>query len=244
MRKFSLRKTAAFIFFIIIVGLSLIIFDQTDYDISDRNTVLIFGGIFFSALFLLILNFINPVKKIKHVYKGVKTEIEEEKTKDETTVLTGQTENYTAKILANLSSEKDIQSYSQKLLGNFASCFRIVQGIFYLKETTGDIFKSTAFYAFYSEKDRVEFTLGEGLSGQTALDKELKIINDLSEGYITVVSGLGSSSPKNLLIIPFVKNNKTIALLELAAFEEFPKNVSGIYQGIHNIITENIIKLQ
>jgi hypothetical protein len=45
-------------------------------------------------------------------------------------------------------------------------------------------------------------------------------ITDIPDGYITVLSGLGSSSPSNLLIMPVINENETIGIAELAFFRE------------------------
>ena len=71
-------------------------------------------------------------------------------------------------------------------------------------------------------------------------NKEIQLITDIAEGYLTVISGLGSSSPSNLLIIPFVFNNETIAIAELAAFEDFPENIKEIYDKINDPLSEKI----
>lgn len=58
---------------------------------------------------------------------------------------------------------------------------------------------------------------GEGLVGQCALDQRLNIVKALPEDYISIHSGLGRAAPKFAVIAPIVFENKTVAVLEIAA---------------------------
>ena len=54
------------------------------------------------------------------------------------------------------------------------------------------------------ELDAASFRLGEGLVGEAALDKRIFLIDNLPEEHIKVTSGLGVSSPRNLLVAPIL----------------------------------------
>ncbi|WP_238655181.1 CHASE3 domain-containing protein [Paenibacillus piscarius] len=62
---------------------------------------------------------------------------------------------------------------------------------------------------------------GEGLVGQCALDQRMNIVKDLPEDYILIQSGLGRTAPKFAVIAPIVFENKTVAVLELAALTQW-----------------------
>lgn len=58
---------------------------------------------------------------------------------------------------------------------------------------------------------------GAGLIGQCALDQRVNIIEHLPEDYVYISSGLGRTAPRFAVIAPIVFENKTVAVLEVAA---------------------------
>ena len=63
------------------------------------------------------------------------------------------------------------------------------------------------------------FSLGEGLSGQAAIEQ--KVITLMApDDYFVVESGLGSSKPNRVVAMPVVYEREVCAVLELALFEE------------------------
>jgi transcriptional regulator with GAF, ATPase, and Fis domain len=74
-------------------------------------------------------------------------------------------------------------------------------------------------FALAGEKiSGVKYSSGEGLIGRVATEGKPLYISPLPEGYITIYSGLGSSSPKYLTILPLKNNNEVVGILEVATF--------------------------
>ena len=107
-----------------------------------------------------------------------------------------------------------------------------MQGLFFVREKDSDNFKITGKYAYFGESEPKDFKLGEGLSGQTAKNQIALNLKDIPENYVTILSGLGSSSPNHLIIIPIIFNNETIGIIELASFKEFKKNFNELFEGM------------
>ncbi|HEX5168868.1 MAG TPA: response regulator, partial [Cyclobacteriaceae bacterium] len=68
---------------------------------------------------------------------------------------------------------------------------------------------------------QTEFSFGEGLIGQCALEKEKILLTNIPEGYITINSGLGNFPPSTLIILPVLFENNVKAVIELASLEAF-----------------------
>jgi two-component system chemotaxis sensor kinase CheA len=54
----------------------------------------------------------------------------------------------------------------------------------------------------------------------------MMILYDIPEQYFIVSSGLGTSQPRFLLIVPVLFNEESVAVLELAAFRK-PDDLTG-----------------
>ena len=243
MQKLPLRKILSVLFFLILVSLIYILYIKSKAAEQDANTLLIFGGLFFSAFFLLFFNIIKPISEKASISSKEISNETLEKNKDLNKDIQIQTTNHISEILKDTNNPANIKSLAELILRNFARDLYIVQGIFFIKNKKTNSFQPSATFAFYSENEIKEFEEGDGISGQVALNKKPELITELAEGYITVLSGLGSSSPTNLLILPFVFNNETIAIAELAAFENFPQNIKDIYSEINIPLSEKINSL-
>lgn len=86
-------------------------------------------------------------------------------------------------------------------------------------------FKRTYTYAGAENKEAILGTdiiqPGTGLVGQCALDQQIHIIDQLPEDYIQISSGLGRTAPRFAVIAPVVFENKTLAVLEIAALTKW-----------------------
>jgi signal transduction histidine kinase/ActR/RegA family two-component response regulator len=56
---------------------------------------------------------------------------------------------------------------------------------------------------------------GEGLIGQCALDQRKRVVRDVPDEHFRVRSGLGSSAPRELAVVPVWLNETTLAVIEL-----------------------------
>lgn len=69
-----------------------------------------------------------------------------------------------------------------------------------------------------NENAVIRYTFGEGLIGQAASNAQLLYLDEVPEGYIKIISGLGSASPRYLLIVPVKNQENVLGVLEIASF--------------------------
>ena len=123
-------------------------------------------------------------------------------------------------MVADTEQITDPEKYFDQLLINLSKAIAIVQGVAYTLNRQTQTYSIVSTYAFYTTDTSRTFAIGEGIPGQVAKDKKLLFINDVPEGYIKIVSGLGTSSPKYMGVIPVIHGDETIALIEISTFEK------------------------
>ena len=152
------------------------------------------------------------------------------------------TEEFLNKILPQPHQEFVSQEkFTEYILMAIAKELNIAQGLFFVKDKNTDTFTLQGRYAYFSEELPHEFKEGEGLSGQVAKDKMVINIPDIPDGYITIVSGLGTGLPKSLLIVPAIFEGATIGVLELASFQSFTEEEVDLFTKITTHLGESIV---
>ena len=124
---------------------------------------------------------------------------------------------------------KKANSDSNGILSILAEKLKLVQAEIYLKKTISDDKIKLAYnYAFYNpEGKHLEFEVGEGLIGQVVKNGIPLNLDNVPEGYVTVISGLGKTTPQNLLIIPITIDSDNVGIIEIASFSKFSKSLTA-----------------
>jgi putative methionine-R-sulfoxide reductase with GAF domain len=102
-----------------------------------------------------------------------------------------------------------------------------------------ELFASFAYHV--PEGEIVTFKFGEGLAGQVAKEGKLVNLQSVPEGYIQILSGLGSSSPTNLIIIPVRSEGEIIGVVEIASFKEFSQQHEVLLQSTFDKLSLKLV---
>ena len=120
-----------------------------------------------------------------------------------------------------MRGDQPIDELCKNIITFVAKYLKVQVGTLYVNDGEG-LFRLKAGYAYKTlKKLPSEFKTGEGLIGQAAQEKMSKVLTNVPEDYITVISGLGEKKPRNILIIPFVYDEIVAAVLEIGSFDEF-----------------------
>lgn len=96
-------------------------------------------------------------------------------------------------------------------------------GIFILNDNDEEnIFLELTASVAYNRKKFIEkkIKIGDGLIGACAFEKKKNYITNIPENYAEIRSGLGTASPKSILIVPLLMENNLIGVIELASLNE------------------------
>jgi putative methionine-R-sulfoxide reductase with GAF domain len=92
-----------------------------------------------------------------------------------------------------------------------------------------------------AESKVLKYEFGEGLVGQVAASGQTLFIDDVPEGYITILSGLGNASPRFLLLVPVKSNNRLQGVMEIASFERATEDERKFVEESAQLMTETIL---
>jgi hypothetical protein len=198
----------------------------------------------FSMFFFLYRNNILLTEK-DHVISELESIINQKQQKEEVIEEKTETRDINIEELIDAILPKNVQSmdapqFAEKILANAAKEIEIVQGLFFLKEDTSGEFKPIGKYAYYSNEEPKTFLENETLAGQVAKNKKILNLHTIPENYISIVSGLGTGSPRHLLIIPVVNKEETIGIIELAAFKPFDQNIERLFDKLSSVLGKMI----
>ncbi|MDZ8256926.1 response regulator [Nostoc sp. ChiQUE01b] len=138
-----------------------------------------------------------------------------------------------------LQGQRNLENASRLILSNLAPLVGASQGVFYVMDSINDepVLKLLSGYAYKERKNLAnQFRLGEGLVGQSALEKQRILLTGVPNDYIRITSGLGEAPPLNIIVLPILFEAQVNAVIELASFSPFnPLHLTFLEQLSENL---------
>lgn len=123
------------------------------------------------------------------------------------------------------NANDNVQALGDKIISSLVQYTNSNQGGLYILNDDDDqnkFLELISLFAFNIKKfQHQRIKLGEGILGQTFLEKETTYLTNMPEDYIRITSGLGDSQPKAILIVPLKVDKEAYGIVELASFREF-----------------------
>ena len=139
-------------------------------------------------------------------------------------------------VIGKIEKTNDWKKFGDSLLYNISKQVDIAVGIVF--KFNAEEFSPAATFAYYNDEPPHSFKVGEGISGQVAKDKKAMFLNDLPSKSLMIVSGLGQIEVNNLAIIPILKGDNAVGLIEIATFKPFEKGFVNKIDEFSNAIGE------
>lgn len=139
-----------------------------------------------------------------------------------------------------LRGDQEIAEVSNNALEFTINFLNAQLGALYLFDEVNEAFNLVASHGL-PDKNQFKFIKkGHGLIGSMTEDKKIKHIKDLPKDYFTIFSGTGEISPKEIILIPLLFNNRLWGVMELASIREFKPHKISFLDNANETITVNI----
>lgn len=142
------------------------------------------------------------------------------------------------------SKNDDLKGLGEVIISNIVKYMSANQGSIYIldDEDPSDVnLELIGCYAYDRHKHRNHrFGLGEGLVGQSVMEKTIVYMTNLPQDYLKITSGLGEALPRNLMIVPLLMNEKVYGAIELASFTLFEEHHRELIQKLAESIASTI----
>jgi PAS domain S-box-containing protein len=138
-----------------------------------------------------------------------------------------------AAITGELQQAASFSDLAMRFLSTLAPLINIGHGVFYVYEEAQQRLRLLSGYAFRERKSLDQyFVLGQGLVGQCALERTPIVITEPPADYIHIGSSLGDAAPRMIAVLPVLKNERLLGVIELASFTGFGANAQALIDGL------------
>ncbi|MFN2452488.1 MAG: HAMP domain-containing protein, partial [Candidatus Dormibacteria bacterium] len=145
-----------------------------------------------------------------------------------------------ARISSMLQGQRDLGAVSQLIMSEITPLVQAHHGAFFLAEPAEDeapVLRLIAGYGYTASGDVPQtFHFGEGLVGQTAIEKQNIVLSDAPNNYIRIASGLGEAPPTTIIVMPILFEEQVLGVIEIATFQRLaPIHVTFLDQVMETI---------
>lgn len=146
------------------------------------------------------------------------------------------------------SSNDNITTLGDKIISNLVQYTRSNQGGLYIlndEDEHNKYLELISLFAFNTKKfEKQKIKLGEGILGQTFLEKETTLLTDIPDEYIRITSGLGEANPRALLFVPLKVDKEVYGIVELASFDSYDEHEVQFVEKLAETIASTLASVK
>jgi hypothetical protein len=146
------------------------------------------------------------------------------------------------------SSNDNLHELGDKIVSALVQYTKSNQGALYILNEDNQgakVLDLVSLFAFDIKKfETQKIKPGQGILGQTFLEKETTYLTDLPEEYIRITSGLGGANPKCILIVPLKVDTEVYGLVELASFNEMASHEIAFVEKLGESIASTLASVR
>ena len=146
------------------------------------------------------------------------------------------------------SSNDNISSLGDKIISALVQYTGSNQGALYTlndEDPNNKYLELISLFAFNTKKFEMQkVRLGEGILGQTFLEKQTTLLTEIPEEYIRITSGLGEANPKALLVVPLKVDKDVYGIVELASFKNYQAHEIAFVEKLAETIASTLASVK
>ena len=145
-----------------------------------------------------------------------------------------------AKFSRMLQGQRNLTNVGRMVLSELCPVVSARQAEFYVLDASNDRAPGLTLLGSYASEGQEtlgkKISMGQGLVGQCALEKQKMILENPPRGYLRISSGLGDEAPHSIMVLPLIFEGQVKGVLELASFEGF----NATHHALLDQLTESI----
>lgn len=151
-----------------------------------------------------------------------------------------------AKFAEILRENNDFEKLTSSLISEIVKYVKANQGgLFILDDDPETHLELVSSYAYERKKySKKSIPLNEGLVGQCFLEKNRIYLTDVPSNYVFITSGVGKATPRAVLIVPLLVNEKVEGVIELASFQKFEEHEIVFIEKIAESIASTLSNIK
>jgi GAF domain-containing protein len=146
------------------------------------------------------------------------------------------------------SSNDNITTLGDKIISNLVQYTSSNQGGLYIlndEDENNKFLELISLFAFDTKKfEKQKIKLGEGILGQTFLEKETTLLTEIPDDYIRITSGLGEANPRALLFVPLKVDKEVYGIVELASFDSYDQHEVQFVEKLAETIASTLASVK
>jgi putative methionine-R-sulfoxide reductase with GAF domain/uncharacterized OsmC-like protein len=146
------------------------------------------------------------------------------------------------------SSNDNITTLGDKIISALVKYTSSNQGGLYVlndEDEHNKYLELVSLFAFDTKKyETQKIKLGQGILGQTFLEKETTILNEIPNDYISITSGLGGANPKSILMVPLKVDKEVYGIVELASFKYYEQHEIAFVEKLAETIASTLASVK
>ncbi len=137
----------------------------------------------------------------------------------------------------------NLQELGDQLISGLVGYLGAIQGgLFVVREEDGKpVLELLSAFAYDRKKyEKRKIRPGEGLAGQVFLERKEIYIRDLREDHFYIQTGMGTSRPVSVLIVPLMEEDNIEGVLELASLKEMDEHQIAFVKKVAESIASSL----
>ncbi|HEY2764028.1 MAG TPA: HAMP domain-containing protein, partial [Pseudonocardiaceae bacterium] len=130
-----------------------------------------------------------------------------------------------ARIGGLLQGQRDLTEVCNMIMAEVAPLVNSQVGAFFLQPVIDGggpaEWRLSGSYGLAGPSSPTTFLPGEGLIGQAGADKQVILLTDVPAGYLPIRSGVGSTSPGAVVVLPVLFEGESLGVMEFGAIAPF-----------------------